>query len=64
MAKPMKDREAAKILTRAGWRYAGTNSHAKFFCPCTRHTFALAIGHGNVSAGVIRKMHAAINSCN
>ena len=61
MVSEQPTRKMVKQFSDAGWtRINQVGSHAKWGCPCGKHTFTLPEGHRTVSAGVVRKAMKAL----
>lgn len=57
-------RKTVKRLTQAGWvRGRREGSHSVWICANGKHKVSVADGHRMTSAGMVRKIDAALASC-
>lgn len=64
MTKEETVRQMIRELEAAGWTFARNNGrHTVYRCPSGRHTIPVPTSHGKISAGVVRKIRAAIARC-
>ena len=57
-------RKVLKDLTKAGWQRKGTvGSHSVWVCQDDEHQVTVPDGHKMISAGVLRRINKALESC-
>ncbi|WP_306365381.1 type II toxin-antitoxin system HicA family toxin [Nocardia sp. CC227C] len=65
MVTEQPSRVVLRTLSKAGWSFKrnGKGSHVVWSCPSGKHPVTIPVGHGAISAGVVRNVDKAIEDC-